>query len=173
MNIYFEPVSLSTIETYIEIGKRSYYEHYLHLWKNDDPHAYINRSFTIPIVEKELSDSNVALFLVKTEDIVIGIVKLIVDCELDEFPSKTSLLAEKIYLLNAHSGKGFGKMVLSNIDVYAHKLGKKVVWLDTMQKGGPINFYLKNGFRIKKESKLSLSGAIPSKQAMWVLIKEL
>ncbi|WP_420602452.1 GNAT family N-acetyltransferase [Flagellimonas sp.] len=173
MEIYLEPVSTSTIQAYISIGKKSYHEHYLHLWKNGDPSAYINKSFTPLVVEKELANPNIVNFLIKTENTVVGIVKLVIDCELDELSAKTSLLAEKIYLLKTYSGKGLGKKVLANIEKYAQKLGKKVIWLDTMQKGGPIHFYRKNGFQIKRESVLNLPGTIPSEKAMWVLMKEL
>ncbi|MGX1929546.1 GNAT family N-acetyltransferase [Flagellimonas sp. 2504JD4-2] len=159
--------------TYISIGKKSYNQHYLHLWKDENPNPYINKSFTESVVKKELLDSNSLNFLVKVKNSVIGIVKLIKDANLDEHSAKNALLAEKIYLLKEYSGKGFGKKVLSKIESYAKNLGKKILWLDTMQKGGPIKFYLKNGFTIKKEGRLDLPGAIPSEKAMWVLTKPL
>ncbi len=172
-NIILEEVSVSTISTYIAVGKKSYRQHYLHLWENENPDPYINKSFTVPVLEKELLDSNCVNFLVKTGDTTIGIVKLIIDAGIDEHPSNKSLLAEKIYLLKEFSGKGFGKKTLVAIENYAKGLGKQILWLDTMQKGNPINFYLKTGFTIKKESTLKLPRAKPSEKAMWVLTKAL
>lgn len=173
MDIFLEPISSSTIDTYISIGTKSYNEHYPHLWKNGDTSVYISKIFTKKVVENELADDNIAHFFVNTNNTPIGIVKLIKNCAIDEFSSEESLLAEKIYLLKSCSGKGFGKMILQHIEDYAKNLKKKVIWLDTMQKGNPINFYLKNGFQIKKESELTLAGAKPSEKAMWILTKQL
>lgn len=173
MNIYFEPVNSSTIDTYILVGKNSYQEHYLHLWENEDSTPYISKSFTKAIVQNELFDPNIENFLVQAENTTVGIVKLIKNKALDELSSEKSLLAEKIYLLQAYSGKGVGKIVLQLIENYAKDLNKDVIWLDTMKKGNPINFYLKNGFKIKKESELKLPGAKLSEKEMWVLTKQL
>ena len=172
-HVSLEPVTHATVKTYIDVGKKSYVEHYLHLWENEDPTPYIANSFAQQVVEMELSDSNVINYLVKMGDTVVGIVKLIIDQPLDELSEQESLLAQKIYLLKAYAGMGIGKKVLHLIEDYARGLNKKVVWLDTMQKGSPINFYLKNGYKIKKESALGLPGAKSSERPMWVLTKQL
>lgn len=173
MQVRLDPLTQETIAEYISIGKQSYHEHYLHLWKNRDPEPYISRSFTEEVVSVDLKNPNLKHFLVKLEDKTAGIVKLVVDSPLDEHAPHVSLLAQKIYLLQDYSGKGLGKEVLQLIEQYAKKLGKKILWLDTMQKGGPIKFYLKQGFQIKKESELEIPGAIPSEKPMWVLTKQL
>ncbi|WP_420319955.1 GNAT family N-acetyltransferase [Flagellimonas sp.] len=171
--ITLEPVDSNNISTYVSVGSKSYNQHYPHLWENENTDPYINGSFTTTVVEKELSDTNNIHFLVKTESNTIGIVKLVKDAKLDMHSAKNALLAEKIYLLKEFSGKGYGKKVLSKIESYAKNLGKQILWLDTMQKGDPINFYLKNGFTIIKESELKLPGAKSSEKAMWVLTKKL
>ncbi|WP_222984718.1 GNAT family N-acetyltransferase [Flagellimonas meishanensis] len=171
--VVLELVQKDTVGTYIEVGQQSYCEHYLHLWENEDSSPYLQSSFIHDVVHKELEDSNVILFLVKTENIPVGIVKLILDQELDEISAKDALLAQKIYLLKSFSGLGIGKKVLQLIEGFAKNLQKKVVWLDTMQKGKPIHFYLKNGYKIKKESELKLPGAKAAERPMWILTKQL
>jgi GNAT superfamily N-acetyltransferase len=98
---------------------------------------------------------------------------LVKNCGIDEISDDISLKAEKIYLLKAYSGKGLGKKVLQLIEQEALALKKKVVWLDTMQKGNPIQFYQKNGFVVKRESELTLAGAKASEKAMYILTKTL
>nr|WP_299384475.1 GNAT family N-acetyltransferase [Allomuricauda sp.] len=173
MEVILEPVTQSNMETYMNVGIQSYKEHYLHLWERGDPTPYISRSFTEAVVSSDLENPNLKHFLVKVGESVAGIVKLVLHCPLDEHAAEQALLAQKIYLLKAHSGKGLGKQVLGLIEEYARTLGKKIVWLDTMQKGGPIKFYLKNGFVIKKESELEIPNAIPEEKPMWVLTKQL
>lgn len=171
--IILEEVQPATLDTYVSVGIKSYHEHYLHLWENGDPSPYISNGLTTAVVEKELLDPNSLNYLVKMEDEVVGIVKLVKDSGLDEFSSAESLKAEKIYLLKSYAGQGLGKKVLEWIENHARSLKKKVLWLDTMQKGNPIQFYQKNGFVIKRESELSLPGAKPSEKAMWILTKQL
>ncbi|MBO0321983.1 GNAT family N-acetyltransferase [Muricauda sp. CAU 1633] len=171
--VILEKVQPSTLDTYVSVGKTSYQEHYLHLWENEDPTPYLSNSFAPQIMQRDLADPNVIHYLVKMGDSVVGIVKLIKNQALDDLSEKESLLAQKIYLLKAYAGMGIGKKVLHLIEDYARKLNKKVIWLDTMQKGGPIQFYQKNGYVIKRESELSLPGAKPSEKAMWILTKRL
>ncbi|AWX43449.1 hypothetical protein HME9304_00437 [Flagellimonas maritima] len=173
MNIVLELVSSTTINEYISVGTTSYNEHYLHLWIHGDSSPYIETSFTSLIVKNELDDENVVNFLVKLGGTSVGIVKLIRDCPLDEFSKDEALLIQKIYLLKIHSGKGIGQNVLQKIEEYAKTMGKLIVWLDTMQKGKPLDFYIKNGFQIKKKSELELLGVKMSEKAMWILTKQL
>lgn len=171
--IILEAIGPSTLETYISVGIKSYREHYLHLWENEDPTPYISNSFTKAVVEQELADPNSFNYLIKVEDTVLGIVKLVRDCGVDELLPEETLKAEKIYLLKAHSGQGLGKKVLQWIENHAKSLNKKVVWLDTMQKGNPILFYQKNGYVVKRESEVILPRVKPSEKAMWILTKRL
>ncbi|MCL6272701.1 GNAT family N-acetyltransferase [Muricauda sp. 2012CJ35-5] len=173
MKLNLIPVNKTNMEIYISVGVQSYKEHYLHLWERNDPYPYISRSFTSTIVEKDMENPNLQLYLVQYGEAIAGIVKLVLDAPLDEYQAKDALLAQKIYLLHAYSGKGLGKQILDLISEKARKLNKNILWLDTMQKGGPIKFYLKNGFEIKKESELQIPGAIPEEKPMWVLTKQL
>ena len=131
--INMEPVTLSNLETYLEVGMQSYCEHYLHLWENEDPTPYISNGLTKNVVSHELADPNTLHYLIQQEQTTVGILKLVKDCGIDEIAAADALKAEKIYFLKAHSGKGFGKQVLQFIETLAKDLNKKYVWLDTMQ----------------------------------------
>ncbi|MDC6367401.1 GNAT family N-acetyltransferase [Muricauda sp. AC10] len=171
--VSLKPVNSSNMDIYIQVGRISYVEHYLHLWENEDPTPYLSTSFTQEVVQKELEDPNAQNYLVEWNDTVVGIVKLVKDRSLDEFTAEESLLAQKIYLLKAYSGKGIGKKVLQLIESYAQGLNKKIVWLDTMQKGNPIHFYQKNGYEIKRAGEVKLPGAKPEEKPMWILTKQI
>lgn len=94
--IVLEEIGPSTLDTYISVGIKSYREHYLHLWENEDPTPYISNSFTKAVVEQELADSNSFNYLVKVEDSIVGIVKLVRDRGVDELLPEEALKAEKI-----------------------------------------------------------------------------
>ena len=171
--VYLQSVTPEYINTYIETGIQSYKQHYLHLWENEDPTPYLSTSFTPEILEQELADGNAENFLVKVDNTVIGIVKLILDKALDEYDAHSALLIQKIYLLREFSGKGYGQQLIAQIETYAKKLGKTLIWLDTMQKGQAIHFYQKNGFSIYKASELKLPHAVQEERPMWILTKAL
>lgn len=171
--ISLEPVTLSNLDIYLEVGKQSYCEHYLHLWENEDPTPYITHGLTKNVVNRELDDPNALNYLIQQDHTTVGILKLVKDCGIDEISPVDALKAEKIYFLKAYSGKGFGKQVLQFIEELARDLNKKYIWLDTMQKGKPILFYQKNGYVIKRASEVVLPNAVPSEKAMWILTKKL
>ncbi|MDF0706449.1 MAG: GNAT family N-acetyltransferase [Bacteroidota bacterium] len=167
------PVTQQNLETYVTVGVKSYCEHYLHLWENEDPTPYISHGLTKEVVERELKDENALNFLIDLNQVTVGILKLVKNCGIDEISDLAALKAEKIYLLKEHAGKGIGKQVLQVIEDMARQLNKKTVWLDSMQKGNPILFYQKNGYQIKRESEVVLPHVKPSEKAMWILTKNL
>ncbi len=173
IKVTLEPVTVSNLEKYIAVGIKSYGEHYLHLWENNDPTPYISHGFTNEVVERELQDPNALNYLINWNNKTVGILKLVKNCGIDEITDKDALKAEKIYLLKEHSGKGIGKQVLQLIEDTARDLNKKIVWLDAMQKGNPVRFYQKNGFTIKRESEVMLPNVKPAEKAMWILTKKL
>ncbi|MEM9362836.1 MAG: GNAT family N-acetyltransferase [Bacteroidota bacterium] len=171
--VYLQAVTSDLIYKYLETGLASYQQHYLHLWKNQDPNPYVTQNFTSEIVTQELTDPNIENFLVKVDDATIGIVKLIRNKALDDYDANSSLLIQKIYLLHEHSGKGYGHQLIGLLETHAKKLKKKVIWLGAMKKGNALRFYLKNGFTIHGESKLELPNAIDEERPMWILTKML
>ncbi len=172
MDITFEPVTKKTIETYIAVGKCSYIEHYLHLWKNGDPTPFFEENLTHEVIENSLKDPNQKLFTINAKTTPVGILHLSLDTEEGHFLSPKNVLLNKIYLLKAQSGKGIGKESLDFVQEFAEDAMKKVIWLYTMKKGKALNFYLTHGFTIVKETELWLPNAKEAERPMWILSRE-
>lgn len=172
MEIKFEAVSNETSQLYCKLGIKAYKEHYLHLWKNNDPTPYIEESFTIDVVRHELNDNLSSLWLIYKEDTAVGILKLIKDTPTGSHTTKESLLLEKIYILNKFSGNGIGSLALSWVETYCKNWNKQVLWLETMQKGPALNFYLKNGYHILNEKQLKFDQVLDNQKPMYVLLKK-
>ncbi len=165
------PLSRKLFGTYIDVGTRAYNQHYLHLWKNQDPTPYLQCSFTLKVLEKEERDRNTELYLVYRHTEPVGIVKVTKDRALGPYPARDALLVDKIYLLNAYSGMGIGRAVLDLTISRAQELEKKVLWLDTMQNGPALRFYLKNGFEIHGEAQLEFPTSLEKERPMYILVK--
>jgi len=173
MEINIRPVTPATCPLYCNLGIKAYKEHYLHLWKNSDPSPYIQKSFTMDMVNSELKDSSSYLFLIYSGDKAVGILKIIKDASIAPYSSKQAIFLEKIYLLNEYSGKGLGGHVLSWVETYSLNSNKKILWLETMQKGQALNFYIKNDFEILRAKNHPMKEVLLDHKPMYVLFKKL
>jgi len=171
--IHFEPISPEVYPSYIEVGTLAYNQHYLHLWPNGNSSPYIESSFTKAVLKKEENDEHTILYRILSNQKTIGVLKITLHAAVGSYSEKEGLCIDKIYILNAYSGKGIGKKVLQFAILRAQEMGKKIVWLDTMQKGPALNFYLKNGFEIHSESKVTFSTVLESECLMWVMVKKI
>jgi len=169
--VHFEPITPENYPSYIEVGTKAYNQHYLHLWPDGNSNPYIESSFTKKVLEKEERDSNTILYRILNNQKAVGVLKITLDSAIDSFSKEEALCVDKIYILNERSGMGIGKKVLQFALLRAKELNKKIVWLDTMQKGPALDFYLKNGFEIHTESKVTLPTVIEKERLMWVLVK--
>jgi len=169
--VHFEPITPNTYNSYIEVGHSAYNQHYLHLWQYENSAPYIESSFTLDVLSKEENDNNTILYRILCNKKAVGVVKITLNAPLDSYSATDALCIDKIYILNEHSGKGIGKKVLQFAMLRAKELNKKIVWLDTMQKGPALHFYLKNGFEIHSESRVPFPTVKENERLMWVMTK--
>ena len=171
--VHFEPLTPLTYQDYIEVGIRAYDQHYLHLWPKGDSTPYISRSFTLDVLEKEELDNNTLLYIIKLNGGAVGVLKFTLNAKLDIYTEEEALYVDKIYIQNEYAGKGIGKKALRFIQLRAIEIGKKIMWLDAMQKGLALNFYLKNGFEIYGEKEIRLPNIVESEKHMYIMVKRL
>lgn len=171
--VHFEPLTPAAYREYIKVGTKAYDQHYLHLWPEGDSTPYISASFELEVLKKEEYDNNTQLYLIKWNGVSVGILKFTINSALENYANEEALYVDKIYLLKEHSGKGIGKKVLRFVKLRAQEMGKKVIWLDTMQKGPALNFYLQNGFVVHGESQVQLPNIIEEEKNMYIMVKKL
>lgn len=167
------PLKATHIPVYVETGALAYREHYCHLWPGGDPRPYIRRNFTKTIVEKEFQNKAFLHWLVYSGDDVAGICKLDLDKMFPGNSSQKSVFIEKIYLRKQFTGKGLGSALFRKIESHAMKLGSPFLWLEAMQKGPALSFYLNNGFKILGTTQVPYPEVRSSEKMMWVLGREL
>lgn len=169
--VHFEPLIAQRHKTYIRIGIKAYNQHYLHLWPEGDSTPYIESSFTEEVLDKEEQDKNTSLFLINFKKEAVGILKITHNLALDNCSAEDALYVDKIYIIKEATGKSIGKKVLQFISLRAKELNKTIIWLDTMQKGPALNFYLNNGFKKHSESKITFPQAIEAEKPMFIMTK--
>jgi len=161
------------IEEYIRLGVRSYTQHYLDFWEDEDSSPFINDSFTRAVVEADLSNPNAALFIIESEGISVGVLKILLNEEVASFSKDEALLLQKLYILQESSGQGIGKEVLKLSEAFAKERNKKVLWLDAMVKSKAVSFYLQNGYTIVSSKEVGYKSVKPEKKGMYVFLKKL
>jgi len=169
--LHFEPITPNTYDDYINVGTRAYQQHYLHLWPNGNSSPYIESSFTRSVLEREEDDKNTILYRILSNKKAVGVLKITLSAALIPYTEKEALCIDKIYILKEHSGKGIGKKVLQFVLLRAQEMYKKVVWLDTMQKGPALDFYIKNGFEIHSKRMVTFPDVREDERLMWVMVK--
>lgn len=171
--IQFELLTPALFQTYIEVGTKAYNQHYVHLWPNENTSPYLNSSFTETILKIEQANANTFLYVVKRSGNPVGILKFTQDKKLDYHSAQEALYIDKIYILKEHSGKGIGKTILHFAFLRAKENGKKIVWLDSMQKGPALHFYLKNSFEIHSETQVHFKAVKDEERPMYILVKKI
>lgn len=167
------PLTEKLFDSYIEIGKKAYDQHYLHLWENQDSSPYHESSFTHAVLQKQATDDTAELFIIGYDGKPAGVLKIVKNSPIHPFSAEDALLLEKIYILKEYTGKGIGKEVLDFTEQRARELQKKVIWLDTMQNGRALHFYLAYGFEIHSETKLHFQTVVDRERPMYQLVKPL
>jgi len=123
------------------------------------------------VIEKEARDQNTILYRIMLHQKAVGVLKITLNAAVENFSAAESLSIDKVYLLNEYSGRGIGRKALQFVLLRAKEMQKKIVWLEAMQKGPALDFYLKNGFEISTASKVTLPTVITSESLMWTMIK--
>lgn len=171
--VLLKPLHTEQIALYLELGIRSYKAHYLHLWIDQDPADYIQSSFTPEVVAREIENPDLFHYIAYAGSGPIGIVKLNASRVYPLGDRPASLLLEKIYLLRSASGKGYGARILHEVERLAREMEMEWLWLEAMQKGRALHFYLERGFEKAGETRLPFPNAVDEERPMFILIKPL
>lgn len=172
-NIQFQELTSTLHDIYIEIGIKSYNQHYRHLWPKGNTITYIQHSFTKRILEEEEKNQNSVLFLIKFNTEYVGLLKVTLHKSLMDYDQNDALYLDKIYILKEYAGKGIGGASLKFVESIAQNLSKKAIFLESMQKGPALPFYLVNNFKIVDESTVPFSNVIEEEKPMYLLKRTL
>lgn len=171
--VQFEPVVPNLYHEYIQTGIRAYNQHYRHLWPNGETGTYLQHSFTEAVLLKEEQDENTFLYLIKWNEHYAGLLKITRHKSIDRYSAAEALYIDKIYIQKEYTGLGIGKETLQFVVNYALDLSKKVVYLEAMQKGPALPFYLNNGFAIIATTQIPFANALEAEKPMYVLLKKI
>jgi GNAT superfamily N-acetyltransferase len=172
-NIHFQVLKPELYNTYIEIGTKAYDQHYKHLWPNGDTSTYIKNSFTKEVLLNEERDEDTVLYLIKANSAYVGILKVTLHKQFQEYSKADALYLDKIYILNEFSGKGIGSESLKFVEKIATDHSKKTIFLESMQKGLALSFYQSNSYSIVASTQVPFKNVIEEEKPMFLLKKDM
>src|SRR5690606_2378381 len=113
-----------------------------------DLKAYIDRAFDPRTLEKELGDPDSHFYFVLDGDTVLGYFKLNQGGAQTELQEAGSMELERLYVLQAHQGKGLGTQMLQEAIRLAKGADKQYLWLGVWEHNpAAIRFYLRHNFQ--------------------------
>ncbi|WP_299896972.1 GNAT family N-acetyltransferase [uncultured Aquimarina sp.] len=134
--------------TMLNIGKTTFYQSFgPPLNTEENIQKYLNQHFTLPKITQEILRPESYFYFIKHQKDIVGYIKLNFGTAQTETITGNSLEIERIYLVQAHQGKGIGLNILNWIITFAEKYTVDFVWLGVWDRNiRAIKFYKRNGF---------------------------
>jgi len=155
-----------------DIAIKSYKDYYLYLW-NDDGSWYINRSFQPETLKEEIKNPNARFYSLNAGAETIGFMKLNLQQPLTGTPHKNAMELERIYIVKAFAGKGYGRQAVEFCVQLAKDMNKDIVWLKSMDSSAAISFYERLGFEECGTFTLDYKLMKPTFRGMKIFMKKL
>ncbi len=155
-----------------EVAIKSYKEFYLYLW-NDDGSWYMNRSFLPEIVKEEIKNPNARFYFLRTAGEIIGFTKLNLQQPLVGTEYTNAMELERIYIVKAFAGKGFGRQAVEFCVQLAMDMNREIIWLKSMDSSSAIRFYERLGFEECGTFTLDFKLMKPEFRGMKIFMKKL
>jgi diamine N-acetyltransferase len=147
MAVTIRPCTVEDVPTLAAVAVQSYMEVYPYLW-HDGGEWYINRRFSLPVLENDLRQPNQAWFLLEEEGSAVGYLKLNINNPLEGYEQYNCLELERIYIIKSANGKGYGRKAVEFSEQVARNHNKDILWLKAMDSTTFPAFYEKLGFKI-------------------------
>lgn len=147
MTINIKMCTLEDLHKLQEISYETFKETFEAENSSENMNAYLEESFNLNQVEKELSNISSQFYFVYFNHEVAGYLKVNTDGAQSEEMGDDSLEIERIYVINKFQKNGLGKYLLNKAMDIAMELNKKKIWLGVWEKNeNAIAFYKKLGF---------------------------
>ncbi|MCL6573580.1 MAG: GNAT family N-acetyltransferase [Bacillus sp. (in: Bacteria)] len=147
MTINIKKCTLEDLRKLQEISYQTFNDTFKHQNLPENMNAYLERTFNLKQLEKELSNSSSQFFFVYFNNEVAGYLKVNTNDAQSEEMGEESLEIERIYLKDKFQKHGLGKYLLNKAMEIAMEGNKKKIWLGVWEKNeNAIAFYKKMGF---------------------------
>ncbi len=147
MTINIKKCNIKDLPKLLEISYETFNETFKNQNSPENIKAYLERTFNLKQLEKELSNISSQFFFVYLNNEVAGYLKININDAQSEEMSDESLEIERIYIKRKFQKHGLGMYLLNKTIEIAMEFNKKKIWLGVWEKNeNAIAFYEKMGF---------------------------
>lgn len=146
--------SLADAEELAALGRRTYTDHFAHIWTEAGLAAYLDEQFSLDRLRSEIAGDRFMYFVCRADARRLGYAKINLDKPLPVAPWTPGMELEKIYLRADAVGKGLGRLLLNRIFLHARERRTTCVWLDVLKSNA-------DGRRMYERAGFSVVGELP------------
>ncbi|MDO5981491.1 GNAT family N-acetyltransferase [Flavivirga spongiicola] len=158
----------------VELMARIYPPPYKHLWKNEDCRWYLNKCYGLINLKKELNNRDAFYYFVINNSKTVGILRLVINQPLKEFPNQLTTYLHRIYLSKEVQGKGIAQQLFNWSEKIAKQNDNKLIWLEAMDtQDQALKFYNKQGYKTIKNMTLEFDRIHKHLRGMLLMSKAL
>lgn len=146
-NIQIKKVTPAEIEQLQRISRQTFAETFSAENSAADMNKYLDESFSLEKLSKELNNPHSEFYFALLGDEVIGYLKTNTATAQTEQKNEHAFEIERIYVLKAYHGKAVGQVLYEHAIQIAKNRKAAYVWLGVWEENArAISFYKKNGF---------------------------
>lgn len=157
--VHIRPLGVEDVKALQSLGKTTFREAFGDQNSFADIEHYLNDKFSIAQLTKEIETKGSYFFFLEENHTPIGYLKLNIGSAQSDHVLPEAFEIERIYLLEAHHGKGYGQILMDKSLAEAKAHNCDTIWLGVWEHNEKaINFYKKNGFNAFSTHPFKLGG---------------
>ncbi|MBN8786388.1 MAG: GNAT family N-acetyltransferase [Terrimonas sp.] len=147
--IYIRKATPEDYDIIVDLGRRTFVETYSEVTHNEALQAYMEKKFTLEVIEKEMNKPDACFYIGFIENIPAAFTKLRSDRKAKGLEHINGIEIERIYVLKEYQGLKVGKLMMDRCIEIASGDKYDMIWLQVWQHNTKaIQFYQKAGFVI-------------------------
>ena len=147
MKLEIQPVQYHQLHTLQRIAIKTFCDAFEEQNNPEDFQQYLKEKMSISHFEKEFENDSSTFYFGYHKDIVIGYLKINFESPLPAYNLFKCAELQRIYVLENHQGKGFGRQLLEFAITKTLQYPCKALWLGVWEHNADaIRFYQREGF---------------------------
>jgi ribosomal protein S18 acetylase RimI-like enzyme len=147
--MYLQKLDISDLYCLQEIAKQTFLETFSEGNSNEEMQLYLRDSFSLKKLFEALSNPLSQFYFVAEHGHRLGYLKVNMGNAQSETMGDKAMELERIYILKAYYGKGYGQLLLDKAIELAKRFGVQYVWLGVWEHNHrAVAFYKKNNFEV-------------------------
>jgi len=148
-NISISEVKFYEYQELLNIGFQTFYDAFgPPVNSEENIQMYLSEKFTPDQIKEELSNPNSTFYFVRTDNTIVGYLKLNHGHAQTEPIEGNGLEIERIYIIKEYQRNRIGQLLMQKAITVAKSKHKDFIWLGVWEQNvKSIQFYRKNGFK--------------------------